>query len=161
MALDHPAFPLACPAVASFTFTREIAAPPETVFAVLTDHRRYTELTPLRKAELEREGSPDPNGTGAIRRLTAVGPPMREEVIAFEAPRRFSYTVLSGLPVRDHVGTVELSEEDGKTRMVYAVRTQPTLPVVGFAVVAAIRQAIKGLIGGVAEESERRAAAGG
>lgn len=147
--------------MASFTFTREIAAPPETVFAVLTDHRKYSELTPLRKSELERQGENDPNGVGAIRRLTAVGPPMREEVIAFEAPKRFSYTVLSGLPVRDHVGTVELSEDGGGTRMVYAVRTQPTLPVVGFAVIAGIKQAIKGLIDGVSKESERRAAAGG
>jgi hypothetical protein len=82
---------------------------------------------------------------------------MREEVIAFEAPSRFSYTVLSGLPVRDHVGTVELSQSDGGTKMVYAVRTQPTLPVVGGVVVAVIKQAIKGLIDGVSAESERRA----
>lgn len=147
--------------MASFTFTREIGAPPETVFEVLTDHRRYSELTPLRKSELEREGEVDPNGVGAIRKLTVAGPPMREEVIAYQAPSRFSYKVLSGLPVRDHVGTVELSAHDGGTKMVYAVRTQPTLPVVGFAVVAAIKQAIKGLIDGVASESERRAAAGG
>jgi len=147
--------------MASFTLTREIGAPPETVFGVLTDHRRYSELTPLRKSELEREGEDDPNGVGAIRKLTVVGPPMREEVIAFEAPSRFSYTVLSGLPVRDHVGTVELKADGGGTKMVYAVRTQPTLPVVGPVVVAAIKQAIKGLIDGVAAESERRAAAGG
>ena len=142
--------------MASFTLTREIAAPAETVFEVLTDHRRYSELTPLRKAELEREGEPAPNGVGAIRKLTAVGPPMREEVIAFEAPKRFSYTVLSGLPVRDHVGTVELTPQDGGTRMIYAVRTQATIPVVGGVVVAVIKQAIKGLIDGVATESERR-----
>jgi uncharacterized protein YndB with AHSA1/START domain len=147
--------------VASFTFTREIAAPAEVVFEVLTDHAKYSELTPLRKSELERKGKADPNGVGAIRKLTAVGPPMREEVIAFEAPSRFSYTVLSGLPVRDHVGTVELTPSGAGTKMVYAVRTQPTLPVVGFAVVAAIRRAIKGLIDGVSEESERRAVAGG
>lgn len=147
--------------MASFTFDREIAAPPETVFEVLTDHRRYSDLTPLRKSVLEREGDTDPNGVGAIRKLTAVGPPMREEVIAYEAPSRFSYTVLSGLPVRDHVGTVELTPSSGGTKMVYAVKTQPTLPVVGFAVVAAVKQGIKGLIGGVAKESERRAAASG
>lgn len=147
--------------MASFTLTREIGAPAETVFEVLTDHAGYSRLTPLRKSELEREGAEDQNGVGAIRRLTVAGPPMREEVIAYEAPRRFSYTVLSGLPVRDHVGTVELSEEGGRTKMVYAVRTQPTLPVAGFAVVAAIKQAIKGLIDGVAKESERRTAAAG
>lgn len=143
--------------MASFTLTREIAAPPETVFAVLTDHRRYAELTALRKSVLEREGEGDPNGVGAIRKLTAVGPPLREEVIAFEAPSRFSYTLLSGLPVRDHIGTVELEANGDGTRMVYAVRTQPTLPVVGFAVVAAVKQAVKGLIDGIAKESERSA----
>jgi uncharacterized protein YndB with AHSA1/START domain len=144
--------------MASFTFTREIDAPAETVFEVLTDHAGYSKLTPLRKSVLEREGEADVNGVGAIRKLTAVGPPMREEVIAYEAPSRFSYTVLSGLPVRDHVGTVELSGQGGRTKMVYAVRTHPTLPVVGFAVVGAVKQAIKGLIDGVAKESERRAA---
>lgn len=143
--------------MASFTLTRKIAAPAEIVFEVLTDHRRYAELTPLRRSELEREGEPAPNGVGAIRKLTAVGPPMREEVIAYEAPRRFSYTVLSGLPVRDHVGTVELADTGGGTKMVYAVRSQPTIPVVGGVAIAVIKQAIKGLIDGVATESERRA----
>ena len=50
--------------MASFTFTREVNAPAETVFEVLTDHRRYSELTPLRKSELERRGSPRPMALG-------------------------------------------------------------------------------------------------
>jgi uncharacterized protein YndB with AHSA1/START domain len=147
--------------MASFTFKREIAAPPETVFAVLTDHRKYSELTPLRKSELEREGEPAPNGLGAIRKLTAVGPPLREEVIAFEPDERFSYKLLSGLPVRDHVGTVELTADGSGTKMVYAVRTHPTVPVVGAVIVAVVKQAVKGLVDGIVKESERRAAAGG
>jgi uncharacterized protein YndB with AHSA1/START domain len=147
--------------MASFTFTREIAAPPETVFAVLTDHRKYSELTPLRKSEIEREGEPAPNGLGAIRRLTAVGPALREEVIAYEPVERFSYKLLSGLPVRDHVGTVKLTAGGGGTEMVYAVRTQPTVPVVGAIVVAVVKQAVKGLVDGIVKESERRVAAGG
>jgi uncharacterized protein YndB with AHSA1/START domain len=144
--------------MASFTYERQVAAPPEIVFDVLTDHRRYTEITALRKAELEREGEPEPNGLGAIRRLTLAGPPMREEVIAYERPHRFSYTVLSGLPVRDHVGTVELTPSGDGTRVVYAIRTTPTLPVGGFAVVATMKRAIRTLLAGVAKESERRAA---
>jgi uncharacterized protein YndB with AHSA1/START domain len=144
--------------MASFTYERQVAAPPEVVFDVLTDHRRYSEITPLRRAELEREGEPEPNGLGAIRVLSLAGPPMREEVIAYERPYRFSYTILSGLPVRDHVGTVELSPGDGGTKVVYAIRTTPTVPLAGFAVVAVLRQGIKTLLGGVAKESERRAA---
>jgi uncharacterized protein YndB with AHSA1/START domain len=146
--------------MASFTFKRDIAAPPETVFEVLTDHRGYAEITQVRKAELEREGDPAPNGVGAIRVLSSVGPPLREEVIGYEPSTRFSYTLLSGAPVRDHVGTVELTARDGGTHMVYAVRTTPTLPLGGAAVVGAIKLAIKSLLKGVVAESERRAAAG-
>jgi uncharacterized protein YndB with AHSA1/START domain len=146
--------------MASFTYERQVAAPPETVFAVLTDHRRYSELTPLRKSELERQGEPAPNGVGAIRKLSAVGPPLREEVVAYESPTRFSYKLLSGLPVRDHLGTVELTARDGGTRVVYAVRTTPTVPLVGAVVVAAIKLGVGQLLGGIVKESERRAANG-
>jgi uncharacterized protein YndB with AHSA1/START domain len=146
--------------MASFRYVRQVAAPPEVVFDVLTDHRRYNEITAVRKAALEREGEPAPNGLGAIRVLTVAGPPMREEVIAYERPSRFSYKVLSGLPVRDHVGTVELTPLDQGTQVIYAVHTTPTVPVGGFAVVAAVKQAIKSLLSGVTKESERRAANG-
>jgi uncharacterized protein YndB with AHSA1/START domain len=147
--------------MASFTLVREVAASPEIVFDLLTDHRGYSKLTPLRKTELEREGEPAPNGVGAIRVLEAIGPPLREEVIAYEAPSRFSYTLLSGLPVRNHVGTVELAPQGGGTKITYAVRTIPTLPVVGFAVVAGVKQGIKQLLNGIVAEAERRQAAEG
>jgi uncharacterized protein YndB with AHSA1/START domain len=144
--------------MASFTFTRQVAAPPETVFAVLTEHHLYAEITPMRKSVLEREGEPPPNGVGAIRVLSSLGPPLREEVIAYRPPSRFSYKLLDGAPLRDHVGTVELTPEGGGTRVVYAVRTTPTLPLVGSAVVAVVKQAIKALLNGIVKESERRAA---
>lgn len=145
--------------MASFTYVRQAAAPPEVVFDVLTDHRRYTEITPLRKAELEREGEPAPNGLGAIRVLSVLpGPPMREEVIGYEAPSRFSYKILSGLPVRDHVGTVELRPKDGGTEITYAVKTTPTIPLAGPVFMAILKKAIRDLIAGVSKESERRVA---
>jgi uncharacterized protein YndB with AHSA1/START domain len=146
--------------MASFTFVREVEAPPEVVFDVLTDHRRYAEITPMRRSELEREGEPAPNGVGAIRVLHSVGPPLREEVLVYEPPSRFSYRLLSGAPVRDHVGTVLLTPTDGGTTVTYAVRTMPTLPLVGGAVVAVTRQAIKQLLNGISVEAERRAAVG-
>lgn len=152
-----PAAPVASGAVASFTFVREVSAPPEVVFDVLTDHRRYAEITPMRGSELEREGEPAPNGVGAIRVLRSVGPPLREEVIVYEPPSRFSYRLLSGAPVRDHVGTVQLTPNGSGTEVTYAVRTMPTVPVGGFAVVAVVKQAIKQLLKGIAAESERRA----
>lgn len=145
--------------MASFVIERRIGAPREVVFEVLTDHRRYAEITPLRKAELEREGDPAPNGTGAIRVLRSVGPPLREEVIAYEPPSRFAYSLLSGLPVRDYLGTVALGEDDGGTRMTYAVKAIPTVPVGAGLVMAVVERGVRALVGGIAGEAERRAAA--
>jgi uncharacterized protein YndB with AHSA1/START domain len=145
--------------MASFRLERDVAAPAKTVFEVLTDHGRYAEITPLRKSVLERQGEPAPNGVGAIRVLSVAGPPLREEVIAYEPSTRFSYKLLSGLPVRDHVGTVELTSRDGGTKVVYAVRTTPTVPLAGAAVVAVVKVGVKQLLAGIATESERRAAA--
>jgi uncharacterized protein YndB with AHSA1/START domain len=145
--------------MASFSFERDVAAPPQTVFDVLTEHHLYAAIiTPLRRSTLERQGEPAPNGVGAIRTLTSLGPPWREEVIAYQPPDRFSYKLLSGAPVRDHVGTVELTPRGAGTRMVYAVRTTPTLPYVGGVAVGVAKLAVKALIEGVSTESERRAA---
>jgi uncharacterized protein YndB with AHSA1/START domain len=145
--------------MASFTFVREVKAPPEVVFDVLTDHRRYAEITPLRKSVLEREGEPAPNGVGAIRKLSAVGPSLREETIVYERPSRFSYKLLSGVPLRDHVGTVELTPQAAGTKLTYAVRTQPTLPLVGGVAVAVAKFGVKQLVDGIVAEAERCAAA--
>jgi uncharacterized protein YndB with AHSA1/START domain len=145
--------------MASFTLKSTIAAPPEIVFDVLTDHRRYAEITPLRSSTLEREGVPAPNGVGAIRALGLVGPPLREETIEYERPSRFVYRLLSGAPVRDHVGTVELSPVDGGTQVHYHLDTTPTVPV-GRAIVANVTKlGIGQLLKGIAREAERRAAA--
>ncbi len=146
--------------MAGFTLVRDITAPPETVFDVLSDHRGYADISPLRRVELEREGTPAPNGVGAIRKLIAAGPPIREEVTVYESPSRFAYKMLSGAPVKDHVGTVTLTPKNGGTHMRYQIETTPTIPVVGgVTVVPVMRVMINRLMVGVAKESERRAAA--
>ena len=92
-----------------FTLTRTTTAPIETVFDALTNHRGIADYVwAVRRSTLDREGTPAPNGVGAIRRLEAVGPPIVEEIIDYQRPSRYAYKMLSGAPVRDHVGTVEL-----------------------------------------------------
>lgn len=141
----------------SFTLVRSVAAPPDTVFDVVSNHRGYPAFTPLRKARLEREGAPEPDGIGAIRSLSVLGPPMREEVFEFERPTRMSYRLLSGLPLRDHVGTVVLTPQGEGTQVAYAITTTPTLPGARALTMRIMRVAIGQLLAGVAKEAERRA----
>jgi uncharacterized protein YndB with AHSA1/START domain len=143
--------------MATLDFSRTVAAPAEVLFEVLSDHRGMAAITSFRKVALEREGEPAPNGAGAIRVLHLIGPPVREEITAFEPPRLLSYRLLSGLPVRDHAGTIRLEPVPGGTRMSYVVETVPTLGPASPVVLAILRRAVEEIASGIAAEAERRA----
>lgn len=143
-------------------FTKTVAAPPEVVFDVLTDHRGYAKITPLRAVDMERDGEPEPNGVGAIRVMYPLGrrfPGAREQVLEYKAPTRFVYQILSGLPARHVQGDVELEAVPEGTRLEYRHEVIPAFPVPAAVVRAGIRVVIGTLIRGITKESERRVAA--
>jgi uncharacterized protein YndB with AHSA1/START domain len=144
--------------MATIDVSRTVAAPVGTVWDVVTDLRGMSEFTRFRRVELEREGDPPPNGLGAIRVMHLVGPPVREQIVAFEPPRRFAYRLLSGIPVKDHVGTIELEPAGEGTRMSYVLETTPKVPVVGSALIPVIRNVVDAIAAGIAAEAEKRAA---
>jgi uncharacterized protein YndB with AHSA1/START domain len=126
--------------------TRHIAAPPETVWEILADHRGMPGWTLLRAVELEREGDPAPNGVGAIRKLKPpAGPAMREEVTRLEPRERLDYRMLSGAPVRDYEAKVLLTPAGGDTHLDWSVTFQPRVPGVQIAVDRVISMLVKGL----------------
>lgn len=143
-------------AMIDFHVTRTSKAPAEAVFDALTDHASYKDMTPLRTSVLERPGDTDPNGVGARRRIGVVGPTQVEEVTVFVRPNRFAYRLVSGLPVRDHVGTVELTTVPEGTRIDYHVRSTPTIPGLGLVLGPVLKQGIAGLVDGVIKTAEAR-----
>ena len=137
----------------SFTLQRTIKAPPGQVFDAFVDHRAYADITPVRKSSLEKEGDPAPNGVGAVRKLELVGPPILEEVVRYERPTYFAYKALKGLPVKEHLGEVRLSETgDDCTRVQYTICYTPSIPgpVIGFV----IKQSVGALLRGIAKSVE-------
>jgi hypothetical protein len=78
-------------------------------------------------AHLEREGSPIPDGVGAIRvlgvKLSKPTKCSREEVVAFDAPSHFGYALLSGLPLDEYRSDVRLfALPSGGTRITWESR---------------------------------------
>lgn len=100
----------------SFDVYRHARAPREVVWSLLSDHARYSTWAGLPVSEIEAEGSPEPDGIGAIRRFGAGPVVAREQVVAFDPPQAMSYVILSGVPVEGYRGDVELqSTADGGT----------------------------------------------
>lgn len=139
-----------------FTLTRTNSAPVEAVFDLLTDHANYKNISLLRTSEFVRAGEPEPNGVGALRRMSVIGPAQIEEITEFERPTRFAYRLRSGLPVRDHVGTVELAQTEAGTHIAYCVRSTPSLPIPGLGLVLGmvLRQGISGMLDGIVRAAE-------
>ena len=56
---------------------------------------------------------------------------MQEEVTAFEPPKRMTYRLTAGIPVRDYVGEVELTPDGDATQVRWCVRFRPLIPFTG------------------------------
>jgi uncharacterized protein YndB with AHSA1/START domain len=102
-------------------FVRTTTAVPETVWSLLADGRGWPRWTLMHTARLDREGYPQPDGVGAVRRFRSGLAVVREEVTAFEPPHRFRYRLLSGFPADDYVGEAVLTPTDEGTSITWTV----------------------------------------
>ena len=141
-----------------FTLTRTTTAPIETVFDALTDHRAIADYVwAVRRSTLDREGTPAPNGVGAVRRLEALGPAVVEEIIEYQRPTGYAYKLVSGAPVRDHVGTVELHEAGTGTEVSWHLRSTPKIAGLGWLLSPVLKRVIGELLNGAVDAAESRA----
>lgn len=117
---------------------------PEHVWSVLADHEGMAHWAPGLKVSLEKPGAPERNGVGAVRRIVAPGPApaIVEEIIGFEPNRKLVYRALSGVPLKEYVGTVELAAKGSGTEIRYAVSAAQRVPLVEKAVAAAIARTL-------------------
>lgn len=141
-----------------FALTRTSTASIETVFDAMTDHRGIADYVWLcRRSTLDREGTPAPNGVGAIRRLVVIGPPFVEEIIEYQPPTRYAYKMLSGAPARDHIGTIELSEAGTGTAVNWHLRSTLKIRGVDRLMLPVFKKVIDELLKGGITAAEARA----
>ena len=125
----------------------ESSAPIETVWRLLSTVSTWPTWSRHKLARLEREGSPPPDGVGAIRVL-GVNPAKparvnREEVVVFDAPFHFAYVLLSGMPLHDYRSEVTLDAlPGGGTRISWESRFD-THPLTGWFWAAVVRWVVK------------------
>lgn len=102
------------------------------VWDTLTDHLGMAGWGPGISVTLGRPGAPEPNGLGAVRRISTPGPgpDIVEEVTAFEAPHVFGYKALSGTPFPGYTGEVRLNPSGTGTRIDYTIGSSASFPLV-------------------------------
>jgi polyketide cyclase/dehydrase/lipid transport protein len=108
------------------------SAGPEAVYALLRDGATWPEWSPLGSFELERAGEAEPEGLGAIRVFRTGRVTTREEIVELVPARRFSYVLLSGLPLRNYRADVDLEPADGGARITWHSSFDQRLPGTGW-----------------------------
>jgi uncharacterized protein YndB with AHSA1/START domain len=109
-----------------------VAVPIETVWDALTDHVGIGRWAPGLTVTMDKVGTTDPNGVGAIRRIASAGPApdIVEEVVTSEPPHVLGYKALSGVPFPGYRGEVRLSEAGAGTRITYTLASSARFPLV-------------------------------
>ena len=109
-----------------------VAVPIDTVWEALSDHVGISRWAPGLKVTMDKVGATDPNGLGAIRRISSPGPApdIVEEVVTFEPPRVLGYKALSGVPFPGYSGEVRLSEAGAGTLITYSLSSSARFSLV-------------------------------
>jgi catechol 2,3-dioxygenase-like lactoylglutathione lyase family enzyme len=107
-----------------------IRAPVEKTWGRLIDHAGLGSWTLFDSAVL-RPGNESPNGPGCLRELRAFGLRITEEVVDWEEGRHYGYRLRTGAPFRWHRGDLFVSEENGGTRVRWAIRFESRIPFTG------------------------------
>lgn len=135
-----------------------VAADPAAIWALLDDSATWPSWTPLDAHEPITP--PGTDGLGEVRLFRNGRYTMHEQIVERRPNERLSYTLLSGLALRDYRADIDLHPITGSTTEVHWHTTfRPKIVGTGWLYVRALRTAtqafVDGLAGRFAAASER------
>ncbi len=95
------------------TVTAVSPSSPDAIYQLLADGSTWPQWSPIESFELERPGDSAPDGVGAIRVFRRGRTTGRDEILELVPNQRLEYAALSGLPLVDYVGEVDLAPAPG------------------------------------------------
>ena len=128
----------------TFAIKREIDLPSEKAFMIISDFTRPP--SPNIPVEVEKEGDSESNGVGTIRTITIGKVRVRERLESVNPPNSFTYTILSGAPMKDYLGRVEITPKNDKSVIRWNVNFTPKLPGTGWIGALVSKKAINRII---------------
>ena len=135
----------------SFVISAHIPAPIDTVWKLVSHHEGFRDWTLLLTSKLKVQGSPHPDGVGAVRFLGAGPVGAIERVTQFDPPYHLAYELVRGLPIKGYVAHVNLKESPSGsgTDLVWTGAFQsapgPTAPLFNAVLKAMIGHFIRGV----------------
>ncbi|MBW2267258.1 MAG: SDR family NAD(P)-dependent oxidoreductase [Deltaproteobacteria bacterium] len=98
------------------------------VWDAYTDHARWREWAGTPGSRLLCEGEKERNGVGAVRGFVGG---VREEIRGFDPPKRMTYAVTAGMPMRNHAGEVCFEADGTGTKLTWRCEFECRIPGFG------------------------------
>ena len=139
--------------------TATTTADPATVYRLLREGATWPDWSPIESVELERPGDAEPEGVGAVRILRRGRVEGRDTIAELVPDRRFVYTHVSSLPVRDYRGEIDLEPAaTGGTAIRWVSTFEPKIPGTGRVIRRGLDGFIADMTNGLAAGAAKRAA---
>jgi uncharacterized protein YndB with AHSA1/START domain len=108
-----------------------VAAPIEVVWDTLSDHVGMMGWAKGITVTMDRPGTAEANGVGAVRRIAppGPGPDIVEEVVTYEPPNVMGYKALSGTPFPGYAGEVRLTPSGAGTHINWTLSSTASFPL--------------------------------
>jgi hypothetical protein len=128
----------------SFTVSRKVDLPADKVWSIAGNfHRSPGPGIVVKPEKKDRSGAA---GAGAERTITIGSVCVRERLLSVNAPQSFTYTILSGAPMKDHRAKTDFIPLGSATEIRVAVEFTPKIPGTGWIVGMVTKKAINRFI---------------
>ncbi|MEL7603272.1 MAG: SRPBCC family protein [Bacillota bacterium] len=95
---------------------------------------------------VEKEGDPALHGLGAQRMITFGKQKVRESLVEIDPPHSYSYSILSGSPVKSYLGKAEFIAGENGTIIKWSGEFIPIIPGIGWIVAKVTKKYIHRII---------------
>ena len=130
------------------------AAGADAVWRLLADSSTWSSWAPLDGVEIVEPGPPD--APGEVRVMLSGKYRIRERIVEKDAPRRLTYTVEDGIPVRDYRAEIDVDgSTPGETRIRWHTRFDAKIPGTGFIMRRQLGKLTQQFADGLAEAAAR------
>jgi len=137
--------------MANFILTRTISAPVDKVWSLGGDFMKTP--GPGVEVKVEKRGTGSDN-VGAERTVTIGSVTVRERLEAVGPGKTFSYKILSGAPMKDHLAKATFIPKDSSTEIRWDVTFTPKIPGIGWIVALVTKKAVNQYLDAVAKAAQ-------
>ena len=123
----------------SFIIARSISSPVDKVWSIAGNFAK----SPGSGIVIETEDKGNVTDVGAVRTITIGSVRVKECLVSLDpAKKTFTYSILSGAPMKEHLAKVEFIPQGSSTEVRFQVQFSPKIPGIGWIVAKVTKRAI-------------------